>query len=144
MAGGPAPAMLFGRRTYDGLVGHWLSTPEANPFTEVLRATPKHVVTRNAQAVLPHPRSHLLVGEATETVAALKERGEGELVVLGSLALVRALTAAGLVDRFLLTTIPVILGSGTRLFDGNHVPLEVEQSWTSDKGTVVATYKVPR
>jgi dihydrofolate reductase len=48
------------------------------------------------------------------------------------------------VDTFVLTTVPVVLGSGTRLFDGVHVPLEVEQSWTSDRGTVVATYRVVR
>lgn len=144
MAGKPAASMLFGHRTYDQLVGHWLSTPDDNPFTELLRTTPKHVTTRDADVRLPHPRSHALVGEATETVAALKERGEGELVVLGSLALVRDLTAAGLVDRFVLTTVPVVLGSGLRLFEGSHVPLEVEQTWTSERGTVVATYRVVR
>ena len=144
MAGEPPAAMLFGRRTYDQLVGHWLSTPEENPFTEVLRATAKHVATRDARLTLPHPHSHALIGEAAEMVAALKARGEGELVVLGSLALVRDLTTAGLVDRFVLTTIPVVLGSGARLFGGTHVALEVEQSWTSDQGTVVATYRVVR
>lgn len=144
MSGGPPAALLFGHRTYDQLVGHWLGTSEDNPFTEVLRTTPKHVATRDAHPDLPHPDSHPLVGEATDTVAALKAGGEGELVVLGSLALVRDLTAAGLVDTFILTTIPVVVGSGTRLFEGSHVPLEVEQSWTSDRGTVVATYRVTR
>jgi len=32
-------AMLFGRRTYLDLVGHWLGTSDPNPFTEVLRET---------------------------------------------------------------------------------------------------------
>lgn len=144
MSGEPATAMLFGHRTYDQLVGHWLATPDDNPFTELLSAPPKHVATRDADVDLPHPNSHRLVGEATKTVAALKERGEGELVVLGSLALVRDLTAAGLVDRFVLTTIPVMLGCGARLFEGTHVPLEVEQTWTSEPGAVVATYRVAR
>ncbi len=144
MSGEPAAAMLLGHRTYDQLVGHWLSTPDDNPFTELLRTTPKHVATRDATVDLPHPNSHRLVGEATQTVAALKEHGEGELVVLGSLALVRDLTAAGLVDRFVLTTIPVVLGSGARLFEGSHVTLEVEQTWASERGAVVATYRVAR
>lgn len=69
-----------------------------------------HVNT--AQVHLPHPLSQPLVGEADRTVAALKHEGDGELVVPASLALVRALTAAGLVDTFVLTTIPTVLGSG--------------------------------
>nr|WP_240897005.1 dihydrofolate reductase family protein [Kineococcus vitellinus] len=141
---GRTAAMLFGRRTYHDLVGHWLSTTEPNPFTEVLRATPKFVasLTGAAGEVLPWPNSELLAGEAVQSVAALKQRGEGELVVLGSVSLVRALTAAGLVDRFVLTTVPVVLGRGTRLFEGTALELEVESSTTSSKGTVVATYRV--
>lgn len=29
-------ALLFGRRTYDHLLGYWTSTPDPNPFTQVL------------------------------------------------------------------------------------------------------------
>lgn len=135
-------ALLFGHRTYDDLVGHWLSTEEPNPFAEVLARTPKYVVSRSESTTLPHPASTLLVGEATETVRALKESGDGQLVVLGSTSLVHALTAAGLVDRFVLTTLPVVLGSGARLFEGTPLTLEVESSWTSRTGIVVATYAV--
>ncbi len=34
-------ALLFGHRTYDDLVGHWLGTDEPNPFTEIIRDTPE-------------------------------------------------------------------------------------------------------
>ncbi|WP_432570072.1 dihydrofolate reductase family protein [Kineococcus sp. SYSU DK005] len=143
---GPTTAMLFGRRTYHDLVGHWLSTDEPNPFTQVLRSTPKHVASRSSdpEGALPWPNSYLLAGEAERTVAGLKQRGQGELVVLGSLSLVRALTAAGLVDRFVLTTVPVVLGCGTRLFEGSALELEVESSTTTGTGVVVATYRVRR
>ena len=43
-------AMLFGRRTYDDLVGHWLSTTDPNPFTQILRDTPKYVASRDPDA----------------------------------------------------------------------------------------------
>jgi dihydrofolate reductase len=135
-------ALLFGRRTYLDLVGHWLSTEEPNPFTEVLTATPKYVVSRTAGIDLPHPNSTLLVGEAIDTVAELKTRGDGDLVVLGSGELVRVLAAAGLIDRYRLTTIPVVLGRGTRLFENTYADLVVESSVTSPAGTVVATYQV--
>ncbi|WP_432492337.1 dihydrofolate reductase family protein [Kineococcus gypseus] len=143
---GGTRALLFGRRTYHDLVGHWLGAQEPNPFAEVLRTTPKFVASRCAEPPggLSWPASTLLPGEAAGTVAALKERGEGDLVVLGSVSLVRALTAAGLVDRFVLTTLPVVLGRGTRLFEGTALDLEVVSSTTTRAGAVVATHRVRR
>lgn len=135
-------ALLFGRRTYHDLVGHWLSTPEPNPFADILARTPKYVVSRTPDGELPHPNSTRLAGEGIDTVRALKEQGEGDLVVLGSGALVRSLAAADLVDRYVLTTIPVVLGRGRRLFESTYAGLEVETSTTSPTGIVVATYRV--
>ena len=106
--------------------------------------TPKYVASRNTDEALPHPQSTLLAGEATDTVRDLKERGDGDLVVLGSGALVRDLAAAGLVDRYQLTTIPVVLGRGTRLFGDTATDLEVEWSPTTATGIVVASYRVRR
>lgn len=113
-SGGMA-APLFGHRTYDDLVGHWLSTTEPNPFTEILRETPKYVASRDPGAVLPHPHSALLRGDAV-AVGDLKDLLDGDIVVLGSGDLVRQLAAAGLVDEYVITTIPVVLGAGTRLW----------------------------
>jgi dihydrofolate reductase len=134
-------ALLFGRRTYLDLVGHWLSTSEPNPFADILRATPKYVVSRTLPEPLPHPNSFLLP-DAGPAVAALRARTEGQIVVLGSGQLVRALASAGLVDEYLLTTVPVVLGRGTRLFADTYAELEVVQSTTSRTGVVVATYRV--
>ena len=77
--------MLFGRRTHLDLAGHWLlSTPDPNLFTDILRSTPKYVVSRTLTEPLPHPASTLLSGDAVDAVRALKADGDGELVVLGS------------------------------------------------------------
>jgi len=96
---GSGTEMLFGRRTYLDLVGHRLSTPDPNPFTEILCTTRKYVVSRTLNEPLPHPTSTLLAGDAVDAVRTLRADGEGELVVLGSGDLVRQLAAAGLVDR---------------------------------------------
>src|SRR5689334_1821444 len=66
--GGGSAEMLFGRRTYLDVVGHWLSTPDPNPFTEILRDTTKHVATRTLTDPLPHPNSVRLEGDAVEAV----------------------------------------------------------------------------
>jgi len=96
---GSGTETLFGRRTYLDLVGHRLSTPDPNPFTEILRSTRKYVASRSLSEPLPHPTSTLLAGDAVAAVRTLRADGEGQLVVLGSGDLVRQLAAAGLVDR---------------------------------------------
>jgi dihydrofolate reductase len=134
-------ALLFGRRTYDQLVGFWLATAQPNPFTEVLRATPKHVATRSA-APLPHPNSSALEGDAVDAVRRLKAEGEGRIVVLGSGDLLRQLLAAGLVDELVLTVVPVVLGTGRRLFDGTPLTLQVRRHEAFPSGITVTRWRV--
>ena len=141
---GGSAEMLFGRRTYLDLVGHWLSTPDPNPFTEILRNTTKYVASRTLTDPLPHPNSVLLDGDAVEAVPELKSDGDGDLVVLGSGDLVRQLAAAGLVDEYRLTILPVVLGAGTRLFGDTHTELEPVRTHAFDSGIVVARYRVAR
>ena len=135
-------AMLFGRRTYEDLLRFWTTTPEPNPFTEVLVHSPKFVVTRSADVELGYPNSVLLAGEATETVAALKEQEELDLTVLGSGELVRALHAARLIDAYVLQIHPVVLGSGTRLFgEADRLNLALERSIPTTTGVLIAQYR---
>lgn len=132
--------MLFGRRTYDQLVGFWLSNPEPNPFTEHIRATQKWVTSRSTEPA-PHDSTTLLTGEAIETVARLRDEVDGAISVLGSGELVRALHAVGLIDGFVLLVHPVTLGSGTRLFgDGERRDLRLERADTTSTGVVIAQY----
>lgn len=137
---GATTGMVFGRRTYDDLVGHWLGTDQPNPFTEILRNTPKYVATSKPD--LPHPNSHALEGDPVEAVHELKGMDGGDLVLLGSGEFLRSLAAAGLIDRYVLTILPVVVGSGTRLFGDTYAPMTVEKSFTSKTGIVVATYVV--
>lgn len=135
-------ALLFGRRTYDDIMGFWTTTPDPNPFTEVLVRTDKYVATRQRDIRLDHPNSTPLVGDASETVARLKDEVDGNLTVLGSGELVRALFAAGLVDVLVLSQHPLVLGTGTRLFDGTPLTLELQRSLTTTTGVIIAQYAV--
>lgn len=135
-------ALLFGHRTYDDIMGFWTTTPDPNPFTEVLVRTDKYVATRQRDIRLDHPNSTPLVGDASETVARLKDEVDGNLTVLGSGELVRALFAAGLVDVLVLSQHPLVLGTGTRLFDGTPLTLELQRSLTTTTGVIIAQYAV--
>jgi len=141
-AQGATTAMVFGRRTYNDLVGFWLGDPNPNPFADILRNTPKYVATSTDD--LEHPNSFRLEGEAATSIAALKNDGEGDIVILGSGQLVRALASAGLIDEYVLTILPVVLGEGTKLFEGTYAQLSVVRSFTSPTGIIVATYTVQR
>ncbi|MGK5683387.1 dihydrofolate reductase family protein [Actinoplanes sp. URMC 104] len=136
-------SLLFGRRTYEDLLGYWTTLERPNPFTDVLVGRPKLVVTRSAGRRAAYPRTELLVGEAVETVGKRKADGGDGMTVLGSGELVRALHAARLIDTYVLQVHPIVLGSGTRLFaEGERADLRLERSVTTTTGVIIAQYAV--
>ncbi|WP_136706126.1 dihydrofolate reductase family protein [Agromyces sp. H66] len=135
-------ALLFGRRTYDDLLGFWTTTPEPNPFTEVLVNTPKHVASRDHDLRLAYPNSTLLAGEASRTVAELRRTFDGAITVLGSGELVRALLGAKLVDELVLLRHPLVLGTGTRLFGSTRVEFGLQRTVPTTTGVIIAKYAV--
>lgn len=136
--------MLFGHRSCVDLMTAWTSRAgNGNPFSDHLTAATKYVCSRSSDTVLDFPNSTLLGGDAAETVAALRERVDGSLTILGSGALVRSLHAAGLIDRYALFVHPVVLGSGTRLLGpGERAALSLERSLVSTTGVIIAEYTV--
>jgi dihydrofolate reductase len=68
------------------------------------------VVSTTLEGSLDWPDATLVSGDAVDVVARLKEQSEVPLRSHGSLALNRALMAAGLVDRVQVTLFPVITG----------------------------------
>ncbi|GGI44098.1 dihydrofolate reductase [Agromyces flavus] len=135
-------ALLFGHRTYDDLMGFWTSTPEPNPFTGALITADKFVATRRRDIRLDHPNSTALVGEAADTVAQLRAERDGGITVLGSGELVRALLAAHLVDELVLLQHPLVLGTGTTLFDATPLTLNLRRSIPTTTGVVIGQYAV--
>jgi dihydrofolate reductase len=58
----------------------------------------------------------VLPGDVRQEVSALKQELDGEIVVAGSIRLVRTLMENDLVDELRLMVYPVVLGAGERLF----------------------------
>nr|WP_062330138.1 dihydrofolate reductase family protein [Herbidospora sakaeratensis] len=133
-------AILFGRRTYEDFFAVWHGRTDGNPFTAKLDATPKYVVSRTLSRLV-WPNSTLLTGEG---VAELKKDVDGDIVVLGSGELVRALLARGLVDRMVLSVHPLVLGSGRRLCpdDGPPAAFRLVESVPTGTGVIIATYEM--
>ena len=108
-----AEAQLFGRRTYEFLAARWPS--RSGDLADRLNGMPKYVVSSS----LRDPEwnnTTVLTGDVTQEVSRLKEELGGEIVVAGSIRLVRTLVENDLVDEMRLMVYPVVLGSGERLF----------------------------
>ena len=133
-------AMLFGHRTYDHMAAFWPHQTDPNPFTDHLNRTEKIVVSRDPSLEFSWENSTLLAGEAVQTVAELKATEGGDLSILGSGELVRALASAGLIDEYVLIIHPVLLGSGQRMFEGVQQNLTLLSSMTTATGITLARY----
>jgi dihydrofolate reductase len=118
--------LLLGRRTYDIFAAYWPRvTDQNNPIAAKLNAMPKYVASRSRNSLQWH-NSHLLKGEAAESVAQLKEQLDGVIMTQGSSDLIRALQQHDLVDEYRLLVNPVIIGTGKRLFSEGAAPA----AWT--------------
>ena len=108
-----AEAWLLGRRSYEFFGMRW--RPRTGELADRLNSMPKYVVS----STLEDPdwnNSTVLAGDVIQEVSKLKEQLDGEIVVAGSIQLVRALMENGLVDELRLMIYPVVLGAGERLF----------------------------
>lgn len=102
--------MLLGRRTWELFSRIWPGRDD--PFARRMNAVPKLVVSRSLTGVSAWPNSTVAGVDPAEVV-----RGERrDVVVAGSIGVVHALEAAGLVDEYRLLTFPTVLGAGTPLF----------------------------
>jgi dihydrofolate reductase len=143
-AGGGLSGWLFGRRTYEDLLGHWNQQPDS-PFGAMLNSTPKYVVSSTLSEPLPWPNSTLVRGAVPDTVSELKEHTDGVLGIMGSGELIAALLAADLIDELLLMIHPTVLGNGRRLFpDDVDVSLRLLESTAASSGVVIAVYESDR
>jgi dihydrofolate reductase len=134
-------AMLFGRRTYEQFASYWPHQPDENPYAAVLNSRHKYVVSTTLDEPLPWANSTRL--ESVEAVAELKEQTGGELVVLGSGYLTGSLMRHDLIDEYVLSIHPLVLGSGRRLFpEGSpFAKLRLVDSVTTTTGVVIGTFR---
>jgi dihydrofolate reductase len=137
-----AEAQLFGRRTYEFLAARWPS--RIGELADRLNEMPKYVVS----STLKDPdwnNSTVLAGDVMQEVSKLKQELDGEVVVAGSIRLVRTLMDNDLVDELRLMIYPVLLGAGERLFGetSDQRPVRLVETRTVDD-LAYLTYEVVR
>jgi dihydrofolate reductase len=136
-----ADALLLGRRTYEEFAATWPLAAADDPIGSKWHTVRKHVASRTLTCVDWH-NSTLLRGDTAAAVAGLKRSDGGEIQVHGSIQLVQTLLAHDLVDELQLVVMPVLIGSGKRLFGSGTGParFDLVESATTRSGVVVGRY----
>ncbi len=130
-------ALVMGRKTFETVLGfgQWPygSKPIVVLSSRELGATPEGAVLER------------MGGEPQEVVARLAERGMQHVYLDGG-ETIRRFLRAGLVDRMILTRVPVLLGSGVPLFGGTGGDIRWKHVGTRafPSGLVQSEYEVAR
>lgn len=119
----PATTALLGRVNAEGFLGFWPTVigmegadPRDEGFAKWLVDADKVVLSSTLDEA-PWERTTIVDRPAAEVVADLQATEGGDILVLSSASVIKALLAADKVDRLALTVFPVFLGGGPRLFD---------------------------
>jgi dihydrofolate reductase len=114
-------AMLLGRRTWELFTKIWPG--RSDEFSAKINAMPKLVASRSMAGADEWQNSTVVEGDL---VTAVRERKQAQdIVVTGSVSVVRALLAQDLVDEYRLIVFPLVLGSGSRLFPDGSIPIDL-------------------
>ena len=134
--------LLLGKRTYDIFSAYWPYNQDV-PIGAIFQRINKYVLTHSDRP-LTWENSRRISGDTADAIAELKRSEGRDLLIQGSSTLYPPLLAAGLIDRLILMTFPVMLGDGKRIFDGSQKPagaLKLVDHFVSDKGVLFATYE---
>jgi dihydrofolate reductase len=140
---GRCQGILLGRKTYEMFEPAWSTrTVEDDPGAPFFNDTTKYVVSgtlteaswRNSKIVGPYD---------PDAIRGLKDEVDGDLYVSGSITLVRAMLADGLIDELDLFVYPLTLGAGPRLFAEGDAPAKfaLAASEKYENGVVHLAYR---
>jgi len=125
--------MLLGRRTWEHFATLWPT--RTDPFSTRMNAIPKLVVSHSPVNTDAWRNSAPIGDDLVTTVR--RTTAERDVIVTGSLSVVRALADHGLVDEYRLIVFPTIVGHGRRLFTDRTPPTELRLLGVERKGAAV-------
>ncbi len=133
-------AFVMGRVTYENFFANW-GHITGDPYIDIINAMPKFVASRslaemawNASPLGPDPSS---------TIARLKDQPGKDLIKYGTSRFDDTLVGDNLIDEFRFWIMPVVAGSGRRLFedvDTSRLHLRLTDERRLENGSVILTY----
>jgi dihydrofolate reductase len=140
---GRCRGILLGRRTYEMFEPAWSTrTVEDDPGAPFFNDTTKYVVSGTLTDATWR-NSEVIGAYDPDAIRRLKGEVDGDLYVSGSITLVRAMLADGLVDELHLFVYPLTRGSGPRLFPEGAAPgkFSLAASDSYENGVVYTAYR---
>jgi dihydrofolate reductase len=148
-------AVIWGRRTYEGMAGYWLtvpgnpaSTPAELEHARWLDTATKIVVSRTLERVeWDNAQNTVLIKDnIAEEIHNLKQQPGKDIWFLGSTTLAQTFMQLDLIDEYRININPTVLGHGKSLFTGvsRTFPLRLLESKTLKSGVVALRYEPER
>ena len=148
-----AGMFVYGRTTYELMVPYWPDIAK-NPagktkadveFAEAFDAVEKVVFSKSLEKA-EGKNSRIVRTKAEDEIRKLKQ-DEGKNIYVGGVALPSYLIGLGLVDEYIFTIMPVIVGKGKRLMEGismqEKLGLKLVDTKVSKLGSVILHYVKP-
>lgn len=135
-----ADALLLGRVTFEGFADAWPS--REGEFADKFNTMKKYVVSSTIGEPEWNNTEVVEVGD----VERLREQDGGDILVNGSVQLVKTLLENDLVDELRLMVFPVVLGSGKSIFGetSDKKALKLAESRTVGDGVSIQIYEPSR
>jgi len=131
-------ALLLGRVTYQSFADTFSS--QSGGQADIMNNFPKYVVSTTLTKA-DWNNSTLIKGNVAQEIAKLKQQPGKDITISGSGALVHSLMQHGLIDEFSLLVMPVVLGTGKRLFpNGVKANLKLVNAKPLSSGVVHLSY----
>jgi dihydrofolate reductase len=135
-------AFVMGRVTYERFLANWAPV-SGNPYIDRINAMPKYVASRSLTEVTWN--ATLLGDDVVGAIERLKAEPGKDLIKYGTSRLDATLLQARLVDELRLWVMPVVVGSGQRLFEGvdpSSLQLTLTDVRKLASGSAILTYDV--
>lgn len=125
--------VIIGRKTFDKVMSMGIEFPHADKD--------KYVITRTPRPAIGSIKFY--TGEIKHLVAKLKSEQKGRIYCDGGAEIVNELLQNNLIDEFIISVIPILLGNGTKLFkDGQpEQRLKLISAKTFETGLVQLYYE---
>lgn len=125
--------VILGRKTYDWVMTQVPEFPHADKNS--------FVITRTARPAIG--KTNFYAGNLKSLILKLKSEQGENIFIDGGAEIVNELLKENLIDEFIISIVPVLLGDGTRLFENGRPEQMVELVSTRnfDRGLVQLHYK---
>ncbi|HEU0028929.1 MAG TPA: dihydrofolate reductase family protein [Ktedonobacterales bacterium] len=152
---GQTDAVIWGRRTYEGMASFWLTVqgnPESTPaeleHARWLDDATKIVVSRTLDRINWNDQQNtvLIRDDIADEINAIKQQPGKDIWLLGSITLAQTFMQLDLIDEYRIQINPTTLGEGKRLFadGGRTIRLKLLESQAFPSGVVALRYEPDR